>query len=80
MSIQNNQENQWNQMTNNRKKNFFERKRWINYQGEVPNQPNTSANQSEIDENETKPTIVGGGPLPNSGALRGINNTRRRLN
>ena len=60
-----------------RKKNFFERKRWINY--DVPNQPNTSATASEIDENDQKPTIVGGGPLPNSGALRGINSTRRRL-
>jgi len=79
MSIQNNQENQWGQMQNQqRKKNFFERKRWINY--DVPNQPNTSATASEIDENDQKPTIVGGGPLPNSGALRGINNTRRRLN
>ena len=33
-----------------RKKNFFERKRWINY--DVPNQPNTSATASEIDEND----------------------------
>ena len=63
MSIRNEQENNWSNMNRqdnaDRKKNFFERKRWLNY--DVPNQPNSSAAQSENEEGgeNSEPKTVG---------------------